>query len=75
MILSQSILRLFRFVFEYFFIKGKNRTYLIMFRITISCNLKLQVCKNYMKFADTVHIYRYQLFGGNILEVDPFLLK
>ena len=48
---------------------------LIMFRITISCNLKLPVCKNYMNFADTVGIYKYQRFGANILEISPFLLK
>ena len=28
-----------------------------------------------MKFADMVGIYKYQLFGGNISEIDPFLLK
>ena len=46
-----------------------------MFRITISCNLKLPVCKNYMNFADTVGIYKYQRFGANILKIGPFLLK
>ena len=44
-----------------------------MFRITISCNLKLPVCKNYMNFADTVGIYKYQRFGANILEIGPFI--
>ena len=46
-----------------------------MFRITISCNLKLPVCKNYMNFADTVGIYKYQRFGANIFKIGPFLLK
>ena len=67
---------LFRFVFEYFFQqKAKNERILIMFGITISCNLKLPVCKNYINFADTVGIYKYQRFGANILEIGPFLLK
>ena len=39
---------------------------LIMFRITISCNLKLPVFKNYMNFEDTVVIYNI-----NVL-VQPF---
>ena len=46
-----------------------------MFRITISCDLKLPVCKNYMNFADTVVIYNHQRFGANILEIGLFLLK
>ena len=46
-----------------------------MYRITISCDLKLSVCKNFMFFADTVDIYKYQHFGANILEIGPFLLK
>ena len=37
--------------------KAKNERILIICRITISCNLKLSVCKNYMVFADTVDIY------------------
>ena len=55
--------------------KAKNERILIMFRITISCNLKLTVCKNYMNFADTVGIYKYQRFGANILEIGPFIQK
>ena len=46
-----------------------------MFRITISGDLKLPVCKNYMNFADAVGIYKYQRFGANIFEICPFLLK
>ena len=46
-----------------------------MFRITISCDLKLPVCKTYINFVDTVGIYKYQCFGANILEIGPFLLK
>ena len=46
-----------------------------MFRITISCDLKLPVYKNNMNFADTVGIYKYQRFGANILEIGLFLLK
>ena len=46
-----------------------------MFRITISCDLKLPVCENYMNFADTFGIYKYQRFGANILEIGLFLLK
>ena len=55
--------------------KAKNERILIMFRITISCNLKLPVCKNYMNFADTVGIYKYQRFGAKILEIGPFIQK
>ena len=55
--------------------KAKNERILIMFRITISCNLKLAVCTNYMVFADTVGIYKYQRFGANIFEIGSFLLK
>ena len=28
-----------------------------------------------MNFADTVGIYKYQLFGAKSLEIGPFLLK
>ena len=55
--------------------KAKNERILIMFRITISCDLKLPVYKNYMNFADTVGIYKYQRFGANILEIGLFLVK
>ena len=55
--------------------KAKNERILIMFRITISCNLKLPLGKNYMNFADTVGIYKYQHFGANILEIGPFIQK
>ena len=58
-----------------FFSKAKNERILIMLRTTISCKLKLPVCKNNMNFADTVGIYKYQRFGANILEIGPFLLK
>ena len=43
--------RLFRFVFEYFFIKGKNERILNMFGVEISCDLKLPVSKNYIRLA------------------------
>ena len=46
-----------------------------MFGITLSYDLKLSVCKNYMNFSDTVGIYKYQPFGANILEIGSFLLK
>ena len=45
-----------------------------MFGVTISCDLKLPVCKNYMNFADTVGIYKYQQFGAKTLEISPYLL-
>ena len=45
--------------------KAKNERILNMFRITISCDLKLPVCKNYMNFADTVGIYKYKHLAQN----------
>ena len=45
-----------------------------MFGVTISCDLKLPVCKNLMKLADTVGIYKYQQFGAKTLEISPYLL-
>ena len=41
-----------------------------MFGVTISCDLKLPVCKN----ADKVGIYKYQHFGAKTLEISPYLL-
>ena len=46
-----------------------------MFEITISCDLKLPMCNNYMNFVDTVGIYKYKHFGSKFLEISPFLLK
>ena len=48
---------------------------LAIYMYTFSCDLKLTVYKNYMNFADTVGIYKYQRFGANILEISLFLLK
>ena len=64
----------FLLLFRVFFIKGKNERILNMFGVTISCDVKLPVCKNYMNFADTVGIYKYQHFGAKTLEISPYLL-
>ena len=45
-----------------------------MFGVTISCDLKLPVSKNYMNFAYTVGIYKYEHFGAKTLEISPYLL-
>ena len=52
----------------------KINVFLNMFGVTISCDLKLPVCKNYMNFADKVGIYKYQHFGAKTLEISPYLL-
>ena len=60
---------------SFFLSKAKNECILNMFGITISCDLKLPMCKNYMNFADTAGIFKYKHFGSNFLEISPFLLK
>ena len=55
--------------------KAKNERILNIFRITISCDLKLPMCKNCMNFADTVGVYKYHHFGVKIIEIGPSFLK
>ena len=47
----------------------KINVFLNMFGVTISCDLKLPVCKNCMNFAD-----KYQHIGAKTLEISPYLL-
>ena len=57
-----------------FSLKAKNERILNIFRNTISCNLKLPMCKNCMNFADTDGVYKYHHFGVKIIEIGtPFL--
>ena len=53
----------------------KINVFLNMFGVTISCDLKLPVCKNYMNFADKVGIYKYQHIGAKTLEIQPILSR
>ena len=46
-----------------------------IFRITISCDLKLPMCKNYTNFADTIGVHENHHFGVKIIEIGPSFLK
>ena len=57
--------------------KAKNERILNIpvFRITISCDLKLPMCKNCMNIVDTVSVHKYHRFSVEIIEIGPSFLK